>query len=66
MYIPAVPYTAQNADYIARQKQAFLEGRSPPDFPVSTEASFIGGGKEVDLLSAEGKRAMGFGLEVGA
>lgn len=66
MYIPAVPYTAQNAAYVLRQKEAFLEGRSPPDFPVSTETLFVGGGQEADMLSTEGRRAMGFGLQIGA
>ena len=67
MYIPAVPYTEQNASYVARQKEAFLQGHAPPDFPVSNrEATFVGGGREEDLLSEEGRKAMGFGLQVGA
>jgi hypothetical protein len=67
MYIPAVPYTEQNAAYVARQKEAFLRGAVPPDFPKADgESAHVGRGSEADLLSAEGRRAMGFDLLVGA
>jgi hypothetical protein len=68
MYIPAVPLTAQNASYIVRQKESFLAGAPPPDFPQDDggERGFIGGGTEADLVSQEARLAMGFGLTVGA
>jgi hypothetical protein len=65
LYIPAVPYTAQNAAYVARQRAAFLAGAAPPDFPrTKGEAAFVGCGTEQDLRDEQGRRAMGFGLEV--
>ena len=31
MYIPACPLTEANAGYLVRQREAFFEGRSPPE-----------------------------------
>jgi hypothetical protein len=63
MYIPAVPFTPQNAAYVARQKETFLSGATAPDFPVTAgEGSHVGRGSEDDFMSDAGKRAMGFGL----
>ena len=61
LYIPAVPTTPQNADYIRRQAEHFKKGIPPPDFPKDnrTETGNIGLGMENDLLSDSGKRAMG-------
>ncbi|THH13880.1 hypothetical protein EW146_g6392 [Bondarzewia mesenterica] len=66
MYIPAVPMTAQNATYIQRQKETFLQGVTPPDFPkVSPEAIYPAGiGKPEDIVGPLGRRAMGFQIEV--
>jgi len=61
MYIPAVPFTASNFDYIQRQKDCFLAGKRPPDFPKGpTEADFVGVGGVGDIDNATGRRAMGF------
>lgn len=62
MYIPAVPLTPQNQAYIERQKEAFLQGQRPPDFPRGTgpEAGYIGIATVDDFISREGRRAMGF------
>ncbi|KAF9478840.1 DUF1479-domain-containing protein [Pholiota conissans] len=66
MYIPAVPLTPQNQAYIERQKAAFLQGETPPDFPKGEgEAGYIGVASVVDI-SNEGKRAMGLMVDVGA
>ena len=65
MYIPAMPYTAINAAYVQRQKDSFLEGVAPPDFPRNLgEGNCTGVGKPDDIVDAIGKRAMGFAIEV--
>jgi hypothetical protein len=68
MYIPAVPLTPQNQAYVERQKAAFLQGQRPPDFPKGTgegEAGYVGIASVDDVISKEGRRAMGL-VEVGA
>lgn len=61
MYIPAVPLTPQNERYVERQKEAFLEGRSPPDFGGGgRENGFVGVGGVGDISTPAGRRAMGF------
>ena len=43
MYIPAVPDCPRNRAMLARQRPAFLDGRSPPDFPPDDlEVDFAG------------------------
>ncbi|WVQ74508.1 hypothetical protein IAR50_004109 [Cryptococcus sp. DSM 104548] len=60
MYIPAVPLTPQNAEYLSDQKQNFLKGKPGPDFPGGVgESQFEGRGQVEDIKSAEGRRAMG-------
>ena len=60
MYIPSVPLTPQNLSYLARQKDAFIAGRPPPDFPQGRgEAGFVGLGREEDVVGELGRRAMG-------
>ena len=60
MYITAVPLTPQNLEYIQRQKDSFLNGAVPPDFPKGAgEAEFTGVGKESDILGEAGRKAMG-------
>ena len=58
MYIPAVPLTPRNQAYIESQKATFLSGESPPDFPVKSEATFVGLATVNDVGKA-GRRAMG-------
>ncbi|KAG8686896.1 hypothetical protein FRC11_008168 [Ceratobasidium sp. 423] len=61
-YIPAVPLTAHNAEYIASQRGTLVSGYPAPDFPGGTgESTFIGtqrGGVE-DVKGSLAKRAMG-------
>lgn len=58
LYIPAVPLTPQNVDYIRDQKRLFMEGRPAPDFPGGVgESQFVGRGKMEDIESIEGKQA---------
>lgn len=67
MYIPAVPYTPSNAAYIAKQKESFLQGVPPPDYPFTgSEAAFKGTGKVEDIVGTVGRKAMGFEVEVAA
>ncbi|KAH8091346.1 DUF1479-domain-containing protein [Cristinia sonorae] len=65
MYIPAVPYTPQNAAYVERQKASFLAGIPPPDFPrTAGENMFVGFAKPDDIESVAGKKAMGLPVAV--
>ncbi|KAF8588742.1 DUF1479-domain-containing protein [Ramaria rubella] len=61
MYIPSAPLTAQNAIYMARQRDAFVRGVPPPDFPGGAGESEFVGRAGVKHLEGEGGRAgMGF------
>ncbi|KAF8657408.1 hypothetical protein AX16_002205 [Volvariella volvacea WC 439] len=62
MYIPAVPLTPQNLDYVERQRQKFEQGQQrPPDFPKApAEDKFVGIATAEDIFGSIGKRAMGF------
>lgn len=61
MYIPSVPLCDMNVDYIKDQKEAFLEGIPPPDFPGGVgESAHIGKGEESMLSGTAGRAAMGF------
>lgn len=65
MYIPAVPFTAQNSAYIQRQKDCFLRGTPPPDFPQwGGEKGFVGVATTDHILGSRGREAMGFSIEV--
>jgi len=65
LYIPACPLTGRNAQYMARQRDAFLQGIPAPDFPGGVgEKHHIGRPSEKDvraILNGDGVRA--FGLE---
>ena len=65
MYIPAVPTTPLNLAYIERQKEAFIQGLTPPDFsPHDPETHYVGIGKPEDVTSVIGKIAMGLPVKV--
>lgn len=65
MYIPAVPLTPQNQSYVERQKETFLRGQRPPDFPKGPgEDQFIGVAGVDDIVAPSGRRAMGFPIAV--
>jgi len=60
MYIGAAPYCPKNANYLERQKSAFLKGESAPDFaPENYEVAYQGRTTLADLTEL-GKRQMGF------
>jgi hypothetical protein len=64
MYIPAVPYTAENAAYIQRQKECFIRGSTPPDLPTYENTKYKESTSEADILSQEGRIAMGLSVKV--
>ena len=66
MYIPAVPSTPMNLAYVSKQKDHFLRGVSPPDFPTQSipEGQFIGEGKAEDITHPIARKAMGLAIEV--
>ncbi|KAJ6596183.1 hypothetical protein DFH09DRAFT_1134327 [Mycena vulgaris] len=65
MYIPAVPLTPANARYVARQKEEFLKGLPPPDFPVATTGvGFVGLAQDEDVENPLGRKAMGLPISV--
>ncbi|KAK8875275.1 DUF1479 domain protein [Apiospora arundinis] len=63
LYIPICPVTEANAKYLARQRQAFLDGTPGPDFPGGAGESEHVNRPTVDFLrryaGAAGLRAMG-------
>lgn len=60
-YIPAVPLCETNVTYLAQQRDAFLEGRPPPDFPGGEGESCHTGRATLPLLTeVGGRRSMGF------
>lgn len=62
MYIPAVPATPHNKEYILKQKQHFLIGKPPPDFSQNDgEIGFTNIANENDILNDLGRIAMGLG-----
>ncbi len=69
LYIPACPLTEVNARYLARQREAFLEGTPGPDFPGGKgESEHVGRLGREDVRSAggvEGEKAMGLSPWVG-
>ena len=60
MYIPAAPDCPRNRAALAAQRAAFCTGRSPPDFPQDDLETDFTGRAGPELLSALGRRQMGF------
>ncbi|KAJ5090623.1 hypothetical protein N7532_009307 [Penicillium argentinense] len=59
-YIPSVPLTPSNAQYVAQQRDTFLKGVPPPDFPGGFgESEFTDRAQIGDIQSEAGKMAMG-------
>ncbi|KAJ9100015.1 hypothetical protein QFC19_005833 [Naganishia cerealis] len=60
LYIPSVPLTEANARYIKDQRDTYLNRIPPPDFPGGEgEKFFQGTGEDSDIVTEQGKRAMG-------
>ena len=50
MYIPSVPLTSKNVEYVRDQRESFLAAKPPPDFPGGVgESLFKGTGTEEDI-----------------
>lgn len=65
MYIPAVPKTPQNWEYILRQAEAFRKGANPPDFGQAKEGvTYVGIAVESDIKGHVGRTAMGLPIHV--
>ena len=59
MYIPACPLTQANAEYLTRQREAFLSGLPGPDFPGGKgESEHAGRMTTQDVEKAGGKQAL--------
>jgi Gig2-like len=60
IYIGSAPDCPKNRAYLPKQRAAFLEGRSAPDFaPMDLEVDFRGRATETDLTDL-GRQQMGF------
>jgi hypothetical protein len=59
VYVGAAPWCEKNASFLPRQAQAFLEGRSCPDFAAEDYEVDFEGRATVDDLTPLGKRQMG-------
>jgi len=65
-YIPTAPFCRKNWDYLVKQKQAFVQGMTPPDFPNNNcEVAFPDRAfpRRDAFLSKEGETAMGLELD---
>lgn len=59
LYIPTAPLCEVNVCYLKNQRDQFLLGRPPPDFPGGVGESCYEDRGILDDLSQEGRRAMG-------
>ncbi|KIJ62876.1 hypothetical protein HYDPIDRAFT_93478 [Hydnomerulius pinastri MD-312] len=65
MYIPAVPKTPQNSEYVIKQVQTFLAGENPPDFAKFKEGTtFVGLGTDADVKEPISRIALGLPIQV--
>jgi hypothetical protein len=63
IYIGAAPWCAKNEAFLARQAEAFLGGRSCPDFaPEDYEVDFSDRARLARPVASLGRAQMGFGL----
>ncbi|KAF7370278.1 Duf1479 domain protein [Mycena sanguinolenta] len=61
MYIPAVPLTLDNVQYLRDQRSNFLAGLPAPDFPGGPGESMFVGRATVEDVYPGGRCAVGFG-----
>ncbi|KAI9147547.1 microtubule associated protein [Paramyrothecium foliicola] len=60
MYIPVCPVTELNAEYLVRQREAFLNGTPGPDFPGGEgESRHVGRPGLADVKGDQARQAMG-------
>ncbi|KAI0774861.1 DUF1479-domain-containing protein [Trametes elegans] len=61
LYIPAVPLTERNVEYLRDQRETFLHGLPSPDFPSGEgESRFVGRASLEDIEHTDGRRILGF------
>ncbi|KAF5363227.1 hypothetical protein D9758_008386 [Tetrapyrgos nigripes] len=61
LYIPAVPLTTYNANYLRHQRNNFVSGHPAPDFPGGVgESNNTGRGSRNDIKTRDGLQAFGF------
>lgn len=61
MYIPAIPLTNSNWEYVRQQREDFVAGFPPSDFPGGQgERTFEGRAEEGDIVGETARSAMGF------
>lgn len=61
LYIPAVPLTVRNAEYLLDQREHFIRGLPAPDFPGGEgESRFLNRGGQEHIQGETGLRAVGF------
>ena len=60
LYIPAIPTTKVNWEYVMHQRQCFERGVPPPDFPGGQgEAQYTGRGTPEDVKGDKARRSLG-------
>ncbi|UZJ51919.1 hypothetical protein CBS101457_001239 [Exobasidium rhododendri] len=60
LYIPIIPLTMANFDYILSQRESLIEGIPPNDFPGGEgESRHVGRGTARDIVTSAGRRSMG-------
>lgn len=60
MYIPAIPLTKANFDYILSQRDSFIQGIPPHDFPGGQgESNHVARGVPQDITNSKGRQSMG-------
>jgi hypothetical protein len=59
LYIPSVPMCQRNSEYLKRQRDAFLKGKTPPDFPGNDCEETIDQRAKVDDMTEQEKIGMG-------
>lgn len=57
MYIPVVPVTQANVDYLRRQRETFVAGEPGPDFPGGKGETDHVGRPTVEYLAEKGGEA---------
>lgn len=60
MYIPAIPLTEHNFNYVLSQRESFKNGTPPSDFPGGEgESDFVGRARPAAVPVGMARRSMG-------
>jgi hypothetical protein len=60
LYIPTTPMCQRNSEYLKRQRDAFVNGQTPPDFPGNNCEETILDRATVETMNENEKIGMGF------